>query len=244
MNPIHATSPTSIPPQRSEGNRGGHEKASAHEAATAGTEPDAATPTAATRTQTVAAATQLDRAELEQIRDLKNRDREVRQHERAHAAAAAGISHGAPSYSYTRGPDGQMYATGGEVRIDTAPVAGDPQATIEKARQIQRAALAPAEPSAQDRAVAAAAMAMAADARAELQSATPGNADDAATAAPTGADSADEAGAADGPADRAAGVDTASCAVCGAAHSAAEHLVTSYGSVAPAADGAAFRARA
>lgn len=130
---------------------------------------------------------EIDRAELAQIRNLKNRDREVRQHERAHASAAAGVAHSAPSYTYTRGPDGQLYAIGGEVQIDTAPVAGDAQATLTKAKQIQRAALAPVEPSAPDRAVAAKAAAMAAAARAELQQErTADTADDPQSAADAG----------------------------------------------------------
>ena len=111
----------------------------------------------------------LARVEAAEIRTLKARDREVRQHERAHAAAAAGIPHSAPRFSFTRGPDGQLYAVGGEVQIDTGPIPGDPRATLEKAQQIQRAAMAPAKPSAQDRAVATAAAAMATQARAELQ---------------------------------------------------------------------------
>ncbi len=47
-------------------------------------------------------------------------------------------------------------------------MSGDPQATVAKAQQIKRAALAPAQPSSQDRAVAAAANALEANARAEL----------------------------------------------------------------------------
>lgn len=85
----------------------------------------------------------------------------------AHQAAGAGIT-GAVSYSYERGPDGQMYAVGGEVSIDTSAVRGDPRATLEKAEAIIRAAMAPAEPSPQDYRVAASARAMAAEARAEL----------------------------------------------------------------------------
>lgn len=50
------------------------------------------------------------------------------------------------------------------MQIDTAPVAGDPEATIEKMRTIQAPALAPANPSSADRAVAAK---MAIDARLE-----------------------------------------------------------------------------
>ncbi len=102
---------------------------------------------------------------LEQLRD---RDKEVRAHEMAHSAAAGGLSKGGPSFEYQRGPDGQLYAVGGEVQIDTSGVPGDPEATLEKAIQIQQAALAPAEPSAQDRSVAMAAVAMAAQARAEI----------------------------------------------------------------------------
>jgi len=41
-----------------------------------------------------------------------------------------------------------------KVNIDTSEASGDPEATIQKARQIQAAANAPANPSAQDRAVA------------------------------------------------------------------------------------------
>ena len=64
------------------------------------------------------------------------------------------------SYAYPTGPDGQDYAIGGEVGIDTSPVSGDPAATIAKARTLIRAALAPAEPSGQDHQVAAAAKSM------------------------------------------------------------------------------------
>lgn len=95
------------------------------------------------------------------------RDREVRAHEAAHANVG-GIYAGAPSYQYQRGPDGRNYAVGGEVSIDTSPVPGDPQATIAKAQVVRRAALAPAQPSLQDRAVASEALAMEQQARREL----------------------------------------------------------------------------
>ena len=57
---------------------------------------------------------------------------------------------------------------GGEVSIDTSPVAGDPEATVEKMRTIQAAAMAPANPYAADRAVAAKAAQMAMNARIEV----------------------------------------------------------------------------
>lgn len=103
-----------------------------------------------------------------EIRELAARDREVRQHEQAHAALGGRYA-GAPQYEYQRGPDGASYAVSGEVPIDTSPVPNDPQATIEKAQQIRRAAFAPAEPSDTDRRVAAEAAQLEAEARAELR---------------------------------------------------------------------------
>ncbi len=99
----------------------------------------------------------LSEEQQEVVDELKTTDREVRTHEQAHLAAAGSFAKGGPSYSYQRGPDGQQYAVGGEVSIDTSSVPGDPEATLAKARVIRAAASAPAEPSSQDRAVAAAA---------------------------------------------------------------------------------------
>ncbi len=101
------------------------------------------------------------------IAELVARDREVRSHEQAHAAAGGQYA-GSPTYSFVKGPDGLNYAVGGEVSIDTAPVSGDPEATLRKAQVIRAAASAPAEPSPQDRRVAAQAASMEADARVEL----------------------------------------------------------------------------
>lgn len=105
--------------------------------------------------------------ELSVINSLKLRDTEVIAHEQAHAAVG-GAHAGAPSYSYETGPDGVKYAVSGEVSIDTSPVQGDPQATLQKAQQIKAAALAPTEPSAQDLKVAGKADQMAAEARSEI----------------------------------------------------------------------------
>lgn len=109
----------------------------------------------------------LTEAELKQLSELKARDREVRAHEAAHQAVGGQYA-GAISFSYQRGPDGAQYAVGGEVSIDVAPVQGDPQATIEKMRVVRAAALAPAQPSGQDRAVAAQAMQTMLQAQVEL----------------------------------------------------------------------------
>lgn len=107
-------------------------------------------------------------AERRAVAQLQAIDRRVRAHEQAHIAAGAGVVRGGASFEYQQGPDGRRYAVAGEVPIDNSP-ARDPEATIAKARQIRRAALAPADPSAQDRRVAAQARAMEAEARAELR---------------------------------------------------------------------------
>jgi len=111
----------------------------------------------------------LSQAEQHVLQQLKSRDREVKAHERAHIAAGGQYVQGGANYSYRIGPDGKMYAVGGEVSIDVSPVPGDPQATIEKAQAIQRAARAPAQPSAQDAAVAAQAASMEMQAQMEVQ---------------------------------------------------------------------------
>jgi hypothetical protein len=92
-----------------------------------------------------------------EVETLKETDRKVRAHEQAHMAAGGAYVKGGVSYSYQKGPDGRMYAVGGEVSIDTSPVRNNPQATIAKMQAVKSAALAPADPSGQDRAVAAAA---------------------------------------------------------------------------------------
>jgi hypothetical protein len=88
------------------------------------------------------------------VERLKAEDRKVRQHEQAHLAAAGPYARGGAQLEYTVGPDGKQYAVGGEVTISTSRES-TPEATLKKARTIRRAALAPAEPSSQDRRVAA-----------------------------------------------------------------------------------------
>ncbi|MDP1665613.1 MAG: putative metalloprotease CJM1_0395 family protein [Methylobacter sp.] len=110
----------------------------------------------------------ISESDLKVISELRQRDAEVRTHEAAHLAAAGSIATGGASFEYQQGPDGIQYAIGGEVSIDTSPVSGDPAATLRKADTIRRAALSPSQPSGPDMQVAASAMAMAAQAQAEL----------------------------------------------------------------------------
>ena len=120
------------------------------------------------RENTINPTAQLSEEDLRTVQELKQRDREVRAHEAAHLAAAGKYATGGASFEYARGPDGNNYAIGGEVGIDTRPVPNDPQATIQKARQIKAAAQAPANPSSTDRRVAASAARMEATARQEV----------------------------------------------------------------------------
>jgi len=100
------------------------------------------------------------------VTELQARDTEVRAHEAAHQAAGGGLTGGA-SFSYQKGPDGRMYAIGGEVSIATKG-GSTPQETIANARQVQAAAMAPANPSGQDYAVATSAKVMEMKAQQEL----------------------------------------------------------------------------
>ncbi|CCK74565.1 conserved hypothetical protein [Oleispira antarctica RB-8] len=110
---------------------------------------------------------QQQQQDLELVRSLSQRDSEVHAHENAHSAVGGQYA-GSANYSYQRGPDGVSYAVGGEVSIDVGVIPGNPAATLEKMQLVQRAALAPAEPSSQDRRVAALAAQQANQARAEL----------------------------------------------------------------------------
>ncbi len=113
------------------------------------------------------ATEELTSEELQVVRQLEQTDRKVRAHEQAHISAGADLVRGGPSYSYETGPDDKRYAVAGEVSIDASP-GKTPEETIPKAQHIRSTALAPADPSAQDYRVAAAATQMEIDARMAL----------------------------------------------------------------------------
>ena len=102
------------------------------------------------------------------LEKLKKADAEVRAHEMAHIAAGGEFITSGATFSYQKGPDGQSYAVGGEVSIDTSAEPGDPEATLQKMRRVRAAALAPAQPSSQDLKVASNAASQAAKAMAEI----------------------------------------------------------------------------
>ena len=106
-------------------------------------------------------------AELAVVSELKSIDSKVRLHEQAHLAQAGGLAMSGANFTYQTGPDNRRYAVGGEVQINVGP-GRTPEETLRKAQIIRAAALAPAQPSSQDRAVAASAGQMEQEARAEI----------------------------------------------------------------------------
>jgi hypothetical protein len=103
---------------------------------------------------TSATRPRLSAEELAQVEKLAARDREVRLHEAQHQAAAGTLAVGGPQFTYQTGPDGKLYAVGGEVKLSFA-TGQTPEETIRRASQMRAAATAPANPSGQDLAVAA-----------------------------------------------------------------------------------------
>ena len=137
---------------------------------------------AQTSAQAAAGAKTPSSGDQEQLTKLKARDSDVRAHEQAHRSAGGQYA-SAPSYTYQKGSDGANYAIGGEVTIDTSPIAGNIDATIAKESQVRAAALAPADPSGQDLKVAA----EAATAIAQAEASKTSNGNTAAPGTGTGA---------------------------------------------------------
>lgn len=110
---------------------------------------------------------ELSSSEQAQLQKLQNSDTQVRAHEAAHIAAGGGIVTGGANFTYQEGPDGKLYAIGGEVPIDARPE-NKPEQTIDKMQKVRAAALAPSDPSSTDYKVASTATMLESRARMEL----------------------------------------------------------------------------
>ncbi len=110
----------------------------------------------------------MTKGEQEQVRDLKNIERQVRNHEQAHKQTGGKLA-GQVKYRFTAGPDGKHYITGGSTPIDISKIANNPQGTIDKMEQVIKAAMAPQQPSQEDYRVAALAKQIIMESRVELQ---------------------------------------------------------------------------
>lgn len=111
---------------------------------------------------------QLTEQEMEELLELQKRDVEVKTHEQAHLAVAGQYASGGASYTYETGPNGKRYAVSGEVPINMSRES-TPEDTVRKMQIVRRAALAPSNPSAADRQIAARASMMSATAQREVQ---------------------------------------------------------------------------
>ncbi len=96
---------------------------------------------------------ELTQQEQREVSELKMTDSQVKAHEHAHKAAAAGLSTSGPNYEYETGPDGKKYAVAGDVNVSYKH-SDDPEVNLRNAQQLRASALAPADPSSQDRKVA------------------------------------------------------------------------------------------
>lgn len=148
-----------------ESNRAGSEPGGGVEGRNNQSEPSARQPSG---TGNENSGERLSPEERSELRELRSRDLEVRQHEQAHQAVGGQFA-GPVSFTFQRGPNGQLFAIGGQVSIDTSPVPDDPEATISKMQVVRAAALAPAEPSPQDIQVAQEATSQMLEARAEMR---------------------------------------------------------------------------
>ncbi|MEM8950817.1 MAG: putative metalloprotease CJM1_0395 family protein [Pseudomonadota bacterium] len=96
---------------------------------------------------------ELTAAEKADVTRLQQRDQQVRQEEKAHAAVAGDLA-GPINYTFQRGPDGRQYAVGGSVGIQASVLSGDPAEAARKAGRMAAAANAATNPSLQDYAAA------------------------------------------------------------------------------------------
>ena len=87
------------------------------------------------------------------VDQLRQRDQQVRQEEKAHAAVAGDLA-GPISYVYQKRPDGRRYAVGGSVPIKARSVSGDPQEAAWLGARVSAAAQAATNPSGADLAAA------------------------------------------------------------------------------------------
>jgi hypothetical protein len=70
------------------------------------------------------------------LNKFKNTDSQIRNHEQLHSSMTNTTT--PISYKYQVGPDGKMYAVGGEVRLDTS-MPQNPKEALHKLDQIQKA---------------------------------------------------------------------------------------------------------
>lgn len=110
---------------------------------------------------------ELTSAQKALVQKLQITDQKVKEHEAAHISVGGSVITSGANFSYTQGPDKRLYATSGEVGIDTSPES-TPRETIPKMQLVRAAALAPSDPSGTDYQVASTATLLEMQARFQL----------------------------------------------------------------------------
>jgi hypothetical protein len=128
-----------------------------------------ASPKPNSKSSSAAAPAQLTPQQQAQVDELRRADQQVRSAALLQTSVGGSVVTTGPQYSYTTGPDGRRYAVSGSVGFDTAKVL-KPQGNIDKGELLQRAALAPPNPSPYDHQVAAVGAGLEADGRSDLLS--------------------------------------------------------------------------
>ena len=94
----------------------------------------------------------IDEKSFERVLEkFKQADAEIKSHEQIHASIGQTTS--PISYNYQEGPDGKLYAVGGNVRLDTS-IPNDPKAAAFKLDMLQKAASGPLDSSGADNTIA------------------------------------------------------------------------------------------
>lgn len=107
-------------------------------------------------------------SERRQLAEMRRRDRQVRIDEKPKFTEMQGLTQGVPKYTMVKGPDGRMYAVGGQLELDTTPEE-TPEETIVKAQKIRAVATTSFNLSPDDIRFIARASMMEMEARGEIQ---------------------------------------------------------------------------
>ena len=111
-----------------------------------------------------------ERAEATELRQIAFRSDNVRRRVWQQALVAGPLVRGKPDYDYLIASDDKLYVQSGSVSIDSSPVTGDPEATLQKARRIRNAYMGVPMPQTADHLAAGSAINMGINARREIVS--------------------------------------------------------------------------
>jgi|GEM_PF-6044188 len=109
-----------------------------------------------------------ERAEATELRQIAFKSDNVKRRVWQQALIAGPLVRGTPDYDYLIASDEKLYVQSGRISIDSSPVAGDPEATLQKARRLRNAYMGVPMPQTADHLAAGSAINMGINARKEL----------------------------------------------------------------------------